>query len=240
MSNSIATFSGGKVGHTYPPVVLSFLGVISKVTDMGKRYKDLTGQVFGRLTAIEHLGLRKTRRFWLCRCSCGIEKEVVGYALMEGNTKSCGCLQSDNRYKHGQAYTSTYTTWESMKGRCDNPNNTAYADYGERGIHYVKEWREFSKFFADMGEKPEGLSLDRIDNDGNYSPENCRWATPIEQASNKRTNVYLTHDGKTQTISQWSRDKGWDRAFIGQRRNAGWSTEEILTTPKGCKRGVYE
>jgi hypothetical protein len=142
-------------------------------------------------------------------------------------------------FKHGHTHrdgktTPTYYAWVDMRRRCSNTKHPAYKWYGARGINYCQRWDSFENFLADMGEKPEGSSLDRIDNNGNYQPGNCRWATGREQQVNRRSNVFLTLNGKTQTMEDWSRETGIGQTTLSYRRKAGWSAHEMLTTkPRG-------
>lgn len=157
------------------------------------RFKDLTGQVFGRLTVLEVAFRKSGKQYWLCRCECGKELATRGTSLVLGIARSCGCLKIDmlasqaKTHGHsGQGPSPTYITWRGMKTRCNNPKHRRYSDYGGRGIKVCERWMDFNNFLADMGERPEGLTLDRIDPNGNYEPGNCRWATDSVQQTNKR------------------------------------------------------
>ena len=180
---------------------------------MGKPL-DLTGERFGRLVVLNREGSNKWNKVtWLCHCDCGRYKVIVGTSLQSGNTKSCGCLHDEQIRElfttHGERHSREYSAWCSMKGRCKNPNNKDYKHYGARGIKICNEWfNDFSVFLRNMGRCPEGLTLERIDNNGNYEPGNCKWATPREQALNRRDNILLTYSGKTQSAIEWAEDLG--------------------------------
>lgn len=162
---------------------------------------DLTGQTFGRLTAQWPVGRRRNNDVqWLCPCSCGKFRVNSGSDLRSGNSKSCGCLRKEllgiRKYKHGctvaRMRTREYNSWVAMKSRCSNPNRPCYEDYGGRGIKICERWHSFENFLADMGPRPKGTSIDRIDNDMGYFPSNCRWATRLEQNRNQRKRLKLS------------------------------------------------
>lgn len=143
-------------------------------------------------------------------------------------------------YLHGHhsggKKSTTYSIWSSMKDRCLNSKHRRYARYGGRGIRVCDRWLSFESFLLDMGERPKGLSLERIDNDGDYQPGNCRWATNQEQSLNRRSNRRLTFNGKTQTVKEWSLELGFKKNLIKDRLRIGWTVEQALTVPPGKKR----
>ena len=201
---------------------------------MSKR-EDLTGQKFGRLTALKYVGAYR----WECVCECGTIKAVQTGKLKKGETRSCGCLKLDivhAKPKHGMWGSREYNTWAQMIARCVNPKATNYDEYGGRGIKVCDRWLEsFENFLADMGERPEGMTLDRIEVDGNYDPGNCRWATNAEQARNTRRNVYIEANGERMVIFDWAKRSGIHETTIMHRLKNGWSPEDAVTTPTNRK-----
>lgn len=193
---------------------------------------------FAKLTTTGKVTADKNgHRMIECICDCGRTAYIKIDRLYRGQTVSCGCRNRQQRGRthgqHGMSYTPEYRIWAAMKDRCHNPHNKSYYLYGERGINVCESWRNlFDVFFADMGPRPSvECSLDRIDNDGDYCPENCRWATKSEQSRNRRDNQLLTVDGITLTLTAWSERTGIKRATLDSRRRAGWSPERIVSLP---------
>lgn len=199
------------------------------------RFEDRVGCRFGRLVVLDRAENIGTRVAWVCACDCGNLTIAITSNLTRGHTQSCGCMKKERagraQLKHGRSKTPIYGVWCNMRTRCENKNNARYADYGARGTKVCERWLVFDNFYADMGDAPEGMTLDRKDNDGDYSPENCRWATPQEQNSNTRKNTFLTFAGKTQTVSAWAHEKGMRQSRLWLRLAAGWTVDKALTTP---------
>ncbi len=201
---------------------------------------DYTGRRFGRLQVVSRAPSRPGCTMWNCVCACGNHTVVRGQTLKRGDTRSCGCLRRDTHFRHGQLHSSEYYSWAAMKARCSNPRNPGYRYYGQRGIRVCKRWSSFKIFLKDMGEKPgPGYSIERIDNAGNYEPQNCKWANRVEQANNTRGNRRLTVDGETLTTAEWGRRFGVSAARIYRRLSNGWAPAEAVKTPplkKGKRR----
>lgn len=200
---------------------------------------DLTGRTFGRWTV---LGLAKTNKKgatrWECVCSCGKIKDVIGTTLTRGTSVSCGCFFKEEvtkrSTKHGLSNHPLYWRWYSMNQRCENPKHQSYKHYGQRGITVCDEWKtSFMSFYTwsiENGFKRE-LELDRINNDGNYSPENCRWATRKKQNNNRRNNHYIEMNGETKTLTEWSEIYNINTITAYSRLKKGWSVEDAFTKP---------
>lgn len=197
---------------------------------------DLTGRTFGRWTALRPLLPRK----WECLCECGRIVAVDGATLRNGTSKSCGCHRAEQTAarltKHGHArkggVRSEWNIWSGMRQRCHNPNNPSYARYGGRGIVVCERWRgSFEAFFADMGPRPANTTVERIDNNGPYGPENCRWGTRREQARNTRQNRHLSLNGLTMTLAEWGETIGINPDTITERLRMGWPIQRALTVP---------
>lgn len=171
-----------------------------------------------------------------CLCDCGRTTVVQRKLLVRGHTRSCGCLKEEwnrrGRRTHGLSKTKEYRSWKAAKGRCYNAANAKYPLYGGRGIIVCDRWRDdFPMFLADMGPCPAGHTLDRIDVHGDYSPDNCRWATTREQAQNRQHQVLLTHDGRTLAVSEWARVIGVNPNSLMLRLTRGWTATRALTSP---------
>lgn len=196
-------------------------------------------------------------RIALCLCDCGTVKEFNKNRVTSGATKSCGCYASemarisinatrltrvlspearkkmggDTRFKptHGMKKTPIYAVWNSMISRCTLESCTSYRNYGARGVYVCEKWRKFENFYSDMGDRPDGMTLERIDNDGNYFPENCKWDTPKNQSRNKRTNRLISYKGETRCLVEWSEIFNLKQNTLSRRLKLGWSLEKAFT-----------
>lgn len=198
------------------------------------------GTRFARLVVIADTGHKHVR----CRCDCGRMCEAIRWSLRAGRAKSCGCLRSDgliarnvatsttHGHTTGGKLSRTYVSWLQMIQRCENRKHNSFARYGGRGITVCDRWRQsFDAFLEDMGPRPDGHSLDRIDNSGDYEPDNARWATPGQQAQNQSTTNLIECRGEVLSLSEWSRRSRISRTGIRKRLLAGWSPERALTAP---------
>ena len=201
------------------------------------------GDRYGRLVIAREVESRllpsgKFHRRVECECDCGAAGEYALYRVRSGSTKSCGCLAREmaaerfgGRVTHGFTGTARYAVWMGMKARCYNPKSSAYENYGGRGIGICDRWlKSFPAFLEDMGERPSSdHSIDRIDNDGDYEPGNCRWATRTEQSRNMRSNVMVEHDGETLCLAEWAERYGVGPEQLNYRLKTGWSFEEAVS-----------
>lgn len=216
---------------------------------------DMTGKRFGRWTVLERDCLEKRNAYWICRCDCGNYGIVRGDELRDGRSGSCGCLHSEIMHEkladmrkqgmgctHRLSNARLFNIWSQMKARCYNKNAPNYHNYGGRGIAICEEWlADFQSFYdwAVSNGYSDDLTIDRINNNGNYEPSNCRWATNTEQGENRRTSVILTYNGESHCINEWARITGIPAHVIAKRIKKGWSVEQTLTTkPKKVKRRV--
>lgn len=199
---------------------------MSQVIVVGRRY--------GRLVTTRKV--RKDSRgrwYWQCSCDCGGKKRVRSDSLVSGKITQCQpctvAQAAERRKRHGLSDHELYDTWKNMMDRCYTPTHRSYPHYGGRGIRVEKEWHDVTRFITDMPIRPAGWTLDRIDNNGNYGPDNCRWASRETQANNTSVNHRLTYRGATRTIAQWSRIRGLLESTIRERINAGWTVEKALS-----------
>lgn len=197
---------------------------------------DLAGQSFGRWMALEYLSGDR----WLCRCACGKTVSVKAQSLRNLTSRSCGCLRVDvtgaRATIHGfarmdkQTRPPEYTIWCSMKERCHNSRNKSFPYYGGRGIMVCQRWiKSFPSFLEDMGPRPAGGTIERLDNGGNYEPGNCRWATRLDQTENRRTTRWIEFEGQRKTVSGWARHLGLPYQRLNQRLWRGWPVERVLS-----------
>jgi len=208
---------------------------------MNKRVIYEPGHRFGRLTVIENLPVIKPYTETRCKCDCGNEKIVITFNLTNGTVQSCGCLRRERvskaNTKHGKHGTKLYQVWRGMFERCYNAKGRDYKNWGGRGITMCSEWQDFKVFqsWAISNGYRESLQLDRINNNGNYSPHNCRWANPKEQAYNKRNTRLITIDNVTKTIAGWAEVTGLKNTTIVGRIKMGWSGNQLLLPVRGCR-----
>ncbi len=210
------------------------------------RKNELARQRFGKLVAVKsYYDKDKKVTLWECKCDCGNTCYVRANRLVHGRTKSCGCLRKDSNLKnkttHGMAHTRIYNAWHSMKARCYNPTNHNYHRYGGRGISVCDEWKDsFESFYewATSNGYSDDLTLDRVDNNGNYCPDNCRWVTTKVQNNNREVSINITYNGKTQNLSQWCKELNLPYMRIYQRLvTYGFSFEEAITEPTHLRSG---
>lgn len=215
---------------------------------MAPPIRDLTGQRFGRLEALRSTPQRlRNAVVWVFRCDCGAEVERPSGEVVCGRVQSCGCLRREQKSvqlaalnikrsihghrRRGSMRSPTLISWENMHHRCRRPGHKSYKKYGGAGISICERWFMFANFLADMGERPKGTTLDRIDGTKGYEPANCRWATPKEQTNNLRTNRKVTLNGRTMNLKQWAEELGVSHQTLRHRLAAGWTHDQIINMP---------
>ena len=205
-----------------------------------RKLHELKGKKFGRLTVVRRSKSIKGHTMWECVCECGKIAIVDGGHLRDGHTQSCGCFHDEGRKPvHGMANTRLFRIWLGIRNRCNRPTINRYCDYGGRGITVCDEWNnDFVKFYewSMANGYRNDLWIERIDNNGNYEPDNCRWATPMEQASNKRNNRYVAINGVTKTVTEWARETGINRETVTQRIRLGHTGESLI---RPTRKGNY-
>jgi hypothetical protein len=201
------------------------------------------GEKFNRLQVLSFSHKKGDRYFLSCICDCGNQSVIREDSLKNGHAKSCGCIAKEalslRTSTHGMTDSRTYNIWKAMKHRCSgaSKDERAKVHYFEKGIIVCDKWKEFPGFLEDMGEAPDGLSIDRKNNDAGYNKENCRWATPKQQMNNTSRNRMLTANGVTRTLSEWADILGCKRSVIGHRiGKLGWDVEKAVSTPAGIRR----
>ena len=205
---------------------------------------NLSGRVFGRLLVVERSTTARRHVHWVCSCECGTTVEVNCSNLVRGNTRSCGCLKIDEllqrRITHGMCRSPEYSVWSTMWARCTNPKVRSFKSYGGRGIRVCVEWGSFDNFYADMGPRPfPGAQVDRKDNNGNYSADNCKWSTATQQARNTRATVRVIHGGVLRPLIDVCESLGVNYQRVSSRLRKGWELQRALETPnRFCKKGT--
>lgn len=204
------------------------------------QFLDLAGQRFGKLLVLikteKPTHAKSNSAHFLCKCDCGKEKIIRSDSLRTGKSKSCGCgiveaQKRDPHYTtHKMSKSRAYKSWGGMIQRCENPNNGQHRNYGARGITVCERWHKFENFLADMGEPPPKHSIDRIANNGNYEPGNCKWATQKEQNNHYRRNIFIEYNGQNKTLLSWTEELHLPYKATWQRLRRGWSVESAFTS----------
>lgn len=199
-------------------------------------FVDLSGQRFGRLVVLQRAESLGTQTAWMCRCDCGNIKPVRSCTLLNGRTTSCGCfnkeLASQRAKTHGKSKSRIYNIWCGMHTRCYNPKRKAYADYGGRGITICDEWKNDFQMFYDWAMAngyADNLTIDRVDVNRNYEPQNCKWSEAQRQANNRRSNLQIVYNGEGHTMAEWARISGIPYKTLHYRISCGWSIEKALS-----------
>lgn len=208
-----------------------------------RKIRNLIGYFHGKISVVSFHGTNKGKAYWNCKCLCGREFVVWMGELISYHRTSCGkCKKESAKKTHGRTPVYMYRIWCGMKGRCSNKKNQAYNDYGGRGIVVCERWRNsYTNFLIDMGDRPSRLhTLDRKDNNGNYEPGNCRWATKAEQANNRRSSRIIEYKGKKQVLRVWCTELGLPFNRMNTRMSYGWTIERVFEQPirVSPKRGI--
>lgn len=204
---------------------------------MPKRIEVKVGKEYGRLVVIKEVEQKKNKRRFLCKCACGKIKPYFLIKLTTGRTKSCGCLAKEvllaNNTTHGLSYHPLYNVWNSMRQRCSNKNAHAYCRYGGRDITVCLKWQNFKRFYdwAVSNGYQKGLTIERVENSGNYNSDNCTWIPLEQQARNRRNNKIVEYNGKSMILADWSKEIGINQTVLSKRLLHGWSIEKAFTTP---------
>lgn len=203
---------------------------------MARKSSVTVGYRSGRIVTVEVVSRdSKGNAYWLCKCDCGETTTVSQCSIKSGDTRSCGCYREEtsgkSNWKHGKTKTRTYSVWSDMKARCAGKTEQCRKDYAARGITVCDRWLDsFENFLADMGEQPDGMMLERKDNDKGYDPDNCTWATRKEQNRNRRSVRYLTHNGVTKKLCEWADEYKISSMKLRSRIDSGWEVGRALTT----------
>ena len=209
---------------------------------VNKNIKDISGKRYGRLTVLSYAYSKNRTTFWNCKCDCGNETIIRKNSLTNGDTISCGCYRKEHKheygFKHGKSHEKIYNSWAGMKSRCLSKNHSKYKNYGGRGITICEEWLDFNNFYdwAILNGYKEGLSIDRINVNGNYEPHNCRWSDRKTQMNNKTNNRYIEYGGQIKTITEWASELGIKTETLRYRIFiANWDLKKAFETLPNAK-----
>ena len=192
------------------------------------KFRNIIGWRFGSLVVVARAANLGHQVAWECLCDCGKRKVIRANSLIRRQTVSCGCFNAKKSLRHGKRKSPEYQAWANIKNRCNNPSHPLYKYYGGRGIKLSPLWNDFNNFYSDMGDRPKGRWIERVDNDAGYSPENCIWATPRTQSRNRRSNRYLEHGGKKLVITDWAELLNITSAGLNCALRRGKSLQDVI------------